>query len=1050
MSFRSTGALILILMLVTPALFTNYNIKPIIPEAGALEPVTTRYDCYEDTDYQNGTHTQVLGLPCWVQGSPFTKWILTSYTDRIEMKNGMYGGQLNTTDSSLRYYDLYYHDLKGTESWVVEYFDGSEWVDTDIKSTVPTISTIQNDTGIFVKSTRNNNEIVLTIDYITLEGLPLKHRIELKNLGSEREFRIMQEHEIIDGDDVIHSGNLVSISSTLQTEDGSIKFMHSNGTLILHEEQSSDYYRNATISPANGNLDSSFLFGNIGNRTGMRLPQNGTFTMATGATCTKTGGDTDCDIARHGDFISATSGTAGQPCPSSSWGQEAGANQAGKTDNERCYVRYLVYSTSNIGSGATVTDVTMTFNDDIRCQVGSENCGVNLDIHYVNDDSCASFDDALANNLLDAPLTAITNQDPDDWESATVDLGTDVDSYVNTQLTGTYSGGVQDEICFSFSQTGSDVTGSAGGLDYWKIDSPIIIITYSTTITMSFDINDNAGTLLQKGNILLRATEGTNAGVAAATYTACANECTFSATPSTTYTFAVQWNAAGTSAGKLLNYVKVDIGSTTFNSTHTHSCASNCDVEFNTQIYQNIDVEFRDTNGELHSPAGVTVVHTENSTELTRTDFASKGVMNWPLLGVGNTTSFRIKDVSLYGNNVVTNASATITPTTIDDNIQHNNRVYFIDITALSVDKAIYITPSRVDFKHSCSTVCTNTTQVAITDMTGIQITNMTVDLMSMRYQGWSLNQNSSDFSIGIMGTHAAPTVNKTLLLTANYFKMFYQAQADSTNLPVSVNLKSILANGTTIDVATTTAGINELPIFMGNSSQTLNIIWNSLNVSKTTQAPSASATVNVATQLKFPTGNEFVVGRNNTELSEFAWHDGNSTFRVNATVNLADKDADQTLKIEIVDRQYAAEPLKRTLNTTLVESGWSFSDPIISDVFSISGEGNLATFIKYVLDDGASAGGGAAPGAGGGNGGGGGASISRPADVVVAGLLEGVDAVLPGEQYGRSEYILIATVFLGIGVITLGNGFGVAGKRKGQGKKTHGSNSKRGGKTKA
>ena len=148
-------------MLLTPAFIVNYTI---MPKAEALDPVTTRHDCYEDTDYQNGTHTQVLGLPCWVQGSPFTKWILTSYTDRIEMKNGMYGGQLNTTDSSLRYYDLYYHDLKGTESWVVEYFDGSEWVDTDIKSTVPTISTIQNDTGIFVKSTRNNNEIVLTID----------------------------------------------------------------------------------------------------------------------------------------------------------------------------------------------------------------------------------------------------------------------------------------------------------------------------------------------------------------------------------------------------------------------------------------------------------------------------------------------------------------------------------------------------------------------------------------------------------------------------------------------------------------------------------------------------------------------------------------------------------------------------------------------------------------------------------------------------------------------------------------------------------------------
>jgi len=1004
-------------MLLTPAFIVNYTI---MPKAEALDPVTTRHDCYEDTDYQNGTHTQVLGLPCWVQGSPFTKWILTSYTDRIEMKNGMYGGQLNTTDSSLRYYDLYYHDLKGTESWVVEYFDGSEWVDTDIKSTVPTISTIQNDTGIFVKSTRNNNEIVLTIDYITLEGLPLKHRIELKNLGSEREFRIMQEHEIIDGDDVIHSGNLVSISSTLQTEDGSIKFMHSNGTLILHEEQSSDYYRNATISPANGNLDSSFLFGNIGNRTGMRLPQNGTFTMATGATCTKTGGDTDCDIARHGDFISATSGTAGQPCPSSSWGQEAGANQAGKTDNERCYVRYLVYSTSNIGSGATVTDVTMTFNDDIRCQVGSENCGVNLDIHYVNDDSCASFDDALANNLLDAPLTAITNQDPDDWESATVDLGTDVDSYVNTQLTGTYSGGVQDEICFSFSQTGSDVTGSAGGLDYWKIDSPIIIITYSTTITMTVTVNDKNGHSIEKGNLKIRSAEGSGT----VTFTACDDDCTVSATPDTDVTFAVQWNPST----NLNNFVKLDIGAnSSMANTHVKQCSSNCAVSIFTTIYREIDIEFRDTNGELHSPAGVTMLHTENSTELTRTDFASKGVMNFPILATGNSSAFRIKDVNLYGNNVVTNGSATVTPTLSDQNIQHNNRVYFIDITGLSADKSIYITPSQVDFKHSCSTVCTNTTQVSITDMTSIQITNMTIDLMSIKYQGWSINQNSTDFSIGCTGF--CTSSNNTLVLTVNYFKSFFQARADSSNVPVSVTLHSALINGTIIDVVSGTTGINSEAIYLGNGTNTYNILWRSLNVSQADISLTESKTTNMATQLKVQ-ADTFVMGKNNSMFSNFEWHDSNSTLRANITISPNNLANDQTLKIEIIDRQYASAPTKRTLNVTEVEGGdWSFSDPIITDAsFTIGGTKD--TLLKYVFNPESDF---QNPGMGGGGGG-------SPRRQVALEPEEEPITELPEPDYG--ETILIGMVLVGIvgvGFITKGGGTpkkrrkGVIGRKKKQ-----------------
>jgi len=149
--------------------------------------------------------------------------------------------------------------------------------------------------------------------------------------------------------------------------------------------------------------------------------------------------------------------------------------------------------------------------------------------------------------------------------------------------------------------------------------------------------------------------------------------------------------------------------------------------------------------------------------------------------------------------------------------------------------------------------------------------------------------------------------------------------------------------------MATTATGINDKAIYLGNSTQTFNILWQSLNISKSTQAPSASATVNIATQLKFPTGNEFAIARNNTELNSFAWHDGNSTFRVNATISPNDSGNDQTLKIEIVDRTYANEPSKRILNITEAETGWSFADPIITDSFTMSG----TTMIKYLLNAG-------------------------------------------------------------------------------------------------
>lgn len=933
-------ALTVVLLMITPTLFYVFDMKPTIPKAEALDPVTTRYDCYEDTDYQNGTHTQVLGLPCWVKGSPYTKWILTSYTDRVEMRNGVYGGQLNTTDSEMRYYDMYYHDIKSYENWNVEYWNGSDWIDTDIKSSVPIINTIQNDTGIFVKSNRSNSEIVLTIDYITLEGLPLKHRIELKNLGSEREFRIIQEHEIINGDNIRYGGNTVGINSVLTMDNNRVEFLHGNGTLILYESQKSVYYRNTTISPVSFDLDAKFLFGNSGNNTGLTLSTSGTFAMDTGATCT----GNDCSMESTGSWhCNNAAGTSveGDTCDTISTEQV----RVGKEDGARSYHSFVVFRSGNISNDATVSDVKLNFGK-IGGKDGTyscaSNCGVNVDVHVVNTDSCQTFDVGLANNVFKAPVV-LANKDPDTWEdSSTASFNALGNAYIEDMLT---NGTDTDLPCIGFTQTGTDVAGSTSH-EFWTfndIASPgvpfvTITITYSTTITMTVTVNDKNGHSIEKGNLKIRSAEGSGT----VTFTACDDDCTIDATPDTDVTFAVQWNPHNTAD----NFVKLDIGAnSSMANTHVKQCSSNCAVSIFTTIYREIDIEFRDTNNELHSPSSVTVTHTDNSTDKTYSTFASKGVMNFGFLAVGNSSSFRIKDVNLYGNNVVTNASATVTPTLSDQNIQHNNRVYFIDIKALSVDKSIYITPSRLDFKHSCSTVCANTTEVALTDFTSIQITNMTIDLMSMRYQGWSINQNSTDFSIGVM-----PTSNKTLLLTANYFKMFYQMRdEDSNNVPVIVNIKSVLANGTTIDMATTATGINDKAIYLGNSTQTFNILWQSLNISKSTQAPSASATVNIATQLKFPTGNEFAIARNNTELNSFAWHDGNSTFRVNATVSPNDSGNDQTLKIEIVDRTYANEPNKRILNITEAETGWSFADPIISDSFTMSG----TTMIKYLLNAG-------------------------------------------------------------------------------------------------
>ena len=1004
-------SIITILILLSPSFIVNYSI-PIMPkEAEALEPVTTRYACHQEKDYQNGTHQLTSGLPCWVKGSPYTKWVLTSYTDRIEMKNGLYGSMLNTSDSTNRFYDLYYHDLKSTENWIVQYWNGNAWVDSGISSVAPTISTLQNDTGIFVRSTRENSEIELVIDYITLEGLPLKHSIELKNLGSEKEFRIIQSHQVIEGYYFDSGLGRTLLESSVTVTGNVIEFQYTNTTHIITEMQHSYYYRNATLTKTDYGIKADFLFGNAVNQTSLLLGQNGSYRLESGETCSNT--DQKCNKKGYGARWLASCSSAGDGCTidqassqrasqvsGTGAGQTWDLDDVGKEDGNRAYLWLTVFDVANVTAGAEITDVTIGMGSDFKVN-GAGASAINLDMHVVDNDSCSGIaslsanagfsDDALGVSILTAPVVA-SNFNAG-VQSTHVNLNDHANRYIS-QRTASSANSTDDHIaCIAFSQAGTDVGGTSSQRYHYNMDGPHmnITVTYSSTIDMAIDVKDINGHLITHGNLKVRSEQG-----GTTTYTTCSNECTLEVEPDSDVTFAVQWNP-NTNAN---NYVKIDVGAnSSMVNTHTKQCSSNCDVNIFTTIYRNIQIEYRDESDQLHSPSGVTYLFTENSTEVTDTSFDSKGVNIFPMLSKGNSSAFRIKDVSMYGNNVVTNGSVTVTPTVSDDVFEHNNRVYLIDIVVADKSSTRTITPSRLDFKFSCSTVCSNTTEVALTDFTNVMITNMTVDLMSMRYQGWSLNQNSTDFSIGKM-----PASNKTILLRANYFKSFFQAQADSSNVPVSVTLHSALNNGTTIDVVSGTTGINAEAIYVGNGTNTYNIIWQSLNVSQTDIALTDSVTTNIATQLKVQE-DTIVIGKNNSMLSEFAWHESNSTLRANVSIspnNLAD---DQTLKIEIVDRQYANSPTKRILNATESESGWTFADPITTDAsFTIGGTKD--TLLKYVFNPESDF---QNPGLGGGGGG----SSRRRVTTESA-----VDLVLPPstpEEPAFEESLLIGLVLVGV-----------------------------------
>ena len=231
------------------------------------------------------------------------------------------------------------------KNWIVEYKNGNDWINTNINSITPTITTLQNDTGIYVTSLRENSDIKLTINYITEESKPLQHYIKLENLQNEREYRILQEQKVINADNISYGGNVINVGSSFTVDEREIYFEHSNGTLILKETQLSEYYRNVTITPTPNIVTGSFLFANKDNQTSLTLAQNEVFSMMSGATCTASGGDTSCTKTEWGQMISTSHSSAGDNCgvgatwssnyqdTSSSVAPNAGV---GEEDNKRC------------------------------------------------------------------------------------------------------------------------------------------------------------------------------------------------------------------------------------------------------------------------------------------------------------------------------------------------------------------------------------------------------------------------------------------------------------------------------------------------------------------------------------------------------------------------------------------------------------------------------------------------------------------------------------------------------------------------------------------
>ena len=1034
-------AMTAIFLLITPTLFVNYDVQmpKVMKEAEALEPITTRHACHQLTNHRNGTHELTSGLPCWIKGSPYTKWVMTAYSDRIEMANGLYGSMLNTSDSSNRVYDLYYHDLKSTEDWIVQYWNGNAWTDSGINSVTPTISTVQNDTGIFVKSTRENSEVKVVIDYITLEGLPLIHNIMLTNLGDEKEFRIIQSHQVIDGYYFDSGFGRTLLQSSATVTGHAIQFQYTNTTQIMLEVQSSGYYRNTTLTKTDYGIKANFLFGNKINQTALLLAENESFEMKSGETCSNA--ELKCRTKGYGARWIASCSSGAEGCTinqnyeaqrTSQVGSSGGRvtwdlDQVGKEDGSpgRAYIWATVFDVGNVTADADVTDVTIGMGSGLK--VAGSGGAVNLDLHVVWNDSCSGFagenkntnidDHDLGENILSAPV--MYSNFNAGVASTHVNLHSEADRYIEQRVASSANATDDHIACIGISQYGTDVGGTSGSTYQYDMDGHYmnITITFSTEITMSIDVQDQNGHMITKGNLKVRSTEG-----GTTTYTACDDECSITATPDTTVTFAVQWNPSTNANG----YVKIDVNegsfaNASFVSTHDEDCSADCDIEISATIYRNTRLRFIDTNGQLRTPDNVTLIYTDNSTEKTGystlNEFEEKGVLLLPMLGKGNSSVLRIKDVQVGANNVVTNGSVTITPTNSDQTFQHTNKVFLITFAVASGD-GFSVAPSRFDVKLENQTAIKQ-----LTDVTAIQMTNMSIIPYSLRYQGWSFIKNSTVFSLnnntgtGLTGARVIPgsapqmNANQTLLILAKYHKVSFQGKnnLDNANVSSAMTYTSTLANGTSISITSGTdglvrQGINCLCLF-GNGSSSMKATWNSLNVSKFTFSPDDTETISVTTQVGV-IAETFHVARDDSTISDVEFHTSNDTLRFTVNQNAHDA-GEENLRIEIIDRTWANNAQKRFLNLTESETGFTFEDPLIVDAWNLNGE----TLVKYVLK------GGDAPSSPGGGGGGGqGGSQRRQQTEVIAEMVDDISA--EEEEFTVSQLSAIGLVIVGFGYV--------------------------------
>jgi len=781
---------------------------PFFPDVEEAEAQPTgAQECADIVDNGDGTYTWTSATCRVWDGDSWEKWYLSqgfgASDETYRIANSVVGYELHKTTGNITYYNPYFNDTRvSMEHWTVEVAGaGGVWHDTLIHTDTPTVSYHSNSSGLYLTMVKEKNDVRLELVHVIEYGKAMKHNLNIKSSNSTAyEYRLIQNwNNVQDASSVKYgvgttttfsNGNSVNVSSATGYE---FTFLDSSGDIIAYESQleAITSFKSATLGKANNEVYATYYFQNVTTQT-----------LSSGQHFTIDPTTSTIDKELGGIFIGDSSGCTGLNSGHGGWLALSSIGDElvwGPEDGSRCYVGLMQYDVSGITDGATVTDVTMNVGT-IACYGGSSNCmasytdsgGDETTVGMVDNDVCNSDNDGdstLYTNALGASIW-IADDDPDDWESSTVDLGTQADTDVAKQLTaGTkYAGTDTDKVCVAFFEEAplSTISGSDHG--FFKMQDVGVgdtygrlSITYSTTTHYTQTINirafdESTAVTFLDPEIEIKMTNGTTLAFANCD-SGTVGTCNFKSQSDMDNSWEIRIRLGTID-------VEVEGGKPSHNISATATASHNIDIS----LYKGTKMMFYDDSGLLASPQNFTT-NFANGTAKNVATYDSAGVRTIGWVTNGTNT---VEAVYRLGNNRVLNGSATFAVTGDSQTFSFKQKVFILDFDFNSADSVLKdIIPSSASFSVNNGTVGDVFVPNTALKYASLQVGNDTLTIGAIRFQGQNMIQNT---------TGVAVTGSGTWEWYLQYYPVTWNFKSNDHELAITpTNFQYIAPNGTVI-----------------------------------------------------------------------------------------------------------------------------------------------------------------------------------------------------------------------------------------------------------